>query len=241
MEAKELMELGLTKNQAEVYIALIKKPEQTAGKLAKKLAIDRTFVYGILSSLIDKGLVGYVTKENKRIFQPLDPENLIKEIEEKRAKALKTIEKLQQLKKLTKEETAVKVYEGKAGLKAYIRDFLESGFFHTLGGGGQLSILESLKYEYPHYLKELSKKKIKGQVITSLKNAPKLKKIFNKTQVEIRTLENIESQANFTIFKNKLAIYSAEEKPFVIIIEDQTIAKSLKNYFVILWNTAKSA
>ena len=239
MEAKELIELGLTKNQAEVYIALVKKPEQTAGQLAKKLAIDRSFVYGILGSLIDKGLAGYITKENKKIFHALDPENLVKEIEEKRAKALKTIEKLKQLKKLTKEEIIVKVYEGKAGLKAYIRDFLESDIFHTLGGGGQLSILEALKYEYPHYLKKLSKKKMKGQIITSSKNAPKLKKLFKKTQVELRTLENIESQANFTIFKDKLAIYSAEEKPFVIIIEDKTITNALKNYFDALWKVAE--
>ena len=36
---------------------------------------------------------------------------------------------------------------------------------------------------------------------------------------------------SFTIFKDNLAIYSAEEKPFVIIIDNNNIAESLNQYF----------
>ena len=72
MEIKELVEIGLTKNQAQVYLELTKNPEQTAGNIAKKLSIDRSFAYGILNSLVDKGLVSHITKENKRVYYNID-------------------------------------------------------------------------------------------------------------------------------------------------------------------------
>lgn len=239
MEAKELISAGLTKNQAEVYLEILKHPEQSGGEIAKIISIDRSFVYSIVNSLIDKGLVSHITKGKVRLYYPADPENLLKEIEEKRTKVDKIVQELKALKKQTKPEKSVLVYEGKAGLKAYIRDFLESDSFETLGGGGNLKILEALKYEYPHYLKEFNKKKIRGKLVTSPKNKKIMSKIYKNSKVKIKTFEGLESGVSFTIFKNKLAIYSVEEKPFVIIIENKNITNALKNYFDKTWNFAK--
>lgn len=237
MEAKDLLDAGLTENQAKVYLEVLKTPGQTGGSISKKVSIDRSFVYNILDSLTDKGLVSHIVKERNRLYYPSDPENLLKEIEEKKNRVSIAVEKLKSIKEQTKSEQSVKVYEGKAGLKAYIRDFLESDSFETLGGGGNLKILEALKYEYPHYLKEFNKKKIKGKLITSPQNKKIMKKIYLKSKVEIKTFEGLKSGVNFTIFKDKLAIYSAEEKPFVIIIEDKNIAQALKDYFNGIWRS----
>jgi len=236
MEAKELIEIGLTKNQAEVYFEIIKHPYQPAGSIAKALSIDRSFTYGIINSLLDKGLVKYLKKNNSRLYCSTNPENLLKEIEEKRDKINKVVEEIKSIRETKKTNSSVAVYEGKAGLKAYIRDFLSSDFFETLGGGENLRIFEVLKYEYPHYLKELSKKKSKGRIITSLDNKKKLYEIYKKSQVKIRSFKGLKGDVSFTMFKNKLAIYSAEEKPFVIMIENQKITESLRNYFNKLWN-----
>jgi len=240
MEIKELIDLGLTKHQADVYLELIKKPGQTGGKLAKKLALDRSFTYGILNSLVDKGLVSYITKENKRFFQPADPDNLLKEIEEKRNKALKIVKELKLIKKNKKDELSVNVYEGKAGLKAFARDFLDSKDFCHLGGGGKMSAFEVLRFEFPHYLKEIKKKKIKGKIITSKENIKSLKEMYKKSKVETKIMNNLSSEINFTAFQDKIAIFSAEEKAFVIIIENKKVCDALKNYFDNLWEISKN-
>jgi len=239
MNTEELIEVGLTKNQAEIYIELIKHPGQTAGKIAKILSIDRSFVYGILNNLSDKGLVSHIIKEDKKAFFASDPENLLKEIDEKRNKISKVVKEIKSLQEIKKEEKSVKVYEGKSGLKAYVRDFLESKEFYTLGGGGNLSILEVLKYEFPHYLKDIKKKKLVGKIITSKRNIKKLREMYVGSNVKSKFLDELKSQVNFTIFDNKLAIYTAEEKPLVIIIEDKKISESLFNYFNLLWKIAK--
>ncbi|MBW2990307.1 hypothetical protein KY348_01235 [Candidatus Woesearchaeota archaeon] len=238
MEAKDLLDAELTENQAEVYLEVLKSPGQTGGGISKKVSMDRSFVYNILDSLAEKGLVSYIVKERNRLYYPADPENLLKDIEEKRARISKVVQELKTIKEQTKPERSVRVYEGKAGLKAYIRDFLEADSYATLGGGGKLNILEALKYEYPHYLKEFNKKKIKGKLITSPKNKKIMKKIYQKSKVEIKTFEGLKSEVSFTIFKDKLAVYSAQEKPFVIIIEDETVAQGLKDYFDKIWQYA---
>lgn len=235
MKAEELACAGLTKHQAEVYLELVKNPGQTAGKIAKTLSIDRTFAYGIINSLIHKGLVNHVTNDNKKVFFASDPDNLLKDAEEKHARISVLVKSLKSIKRQTKEEKHVRLYEGKSGLKAYVRDFLRCKEFFTLGGGEELSILEELKYQYPQYVKELAKKKITGKIITSAQNEEKLKRLFGNSKVVIKNIGDIKNQASFAVFQNKVAIYSAGEASFAIIIEDKNISSALKAYFDILW------
>jgi len=238
MEPEELVESGLTLNQATVYLELLKHPEQSGGQIAKKIGIDRSFVYGILNSLIDKGLVVYVTKGNARLFSHSNPENLLKEVDEKRLKIKKIVTSLKEIKQSPQSQISVQVYEGKDGLKAFIRDLIESDSFVTFGGGGKFgiaSLLETLKYEYPHYLKEFKNKKINGKLITSPKNQELCRKAFEQYPLKIKTLPSLNSNVSITIANNKVAIYSAEEKPYVIVIEDKNTSNMFRDYFDNLW------
>ncbi|MDD5193477.1 MAG: helix-turn-helix domain-containing protein [Candidatus Nanoarchaeia archaeon] len=239
METEELINIGLTQNQAEIYLEILKHPGQSGGKIAKMVSLDRSFTYGIINSLIDKGLVNYTIKEKVREYSASDPENLLKEIDEKKNKITEIVQELKSMRNQKKSEKSVLVYEGKAGLKALARDIISSDFVTTIGGGDSLKIFEELKYEYPHYLKEIKERKIKGRLITSPKNKDLLKKDHKNSEVEIKSFEGLKSKVSFTIFRNKLAIYSAEDKPFVIIIEDQNIASSFKTYFDKTWNFAR--
>ena len=76
--------------------------------------------YYYLGKRSDFAISLYYGLENKTMFFPSDPVNLLKEIEEKRSKALSVIEKLNSIKPKALEEKSVKVYEGKAGLKVYV-------------------------------------------------------------------------------------------------------------------------
>jgi sugar-specific transcriptional regulator TrmB len=239
MKASDLTETGLTKNQAEVYLGVLKNPGQSGGELAKRLSIDRSFAYNILNALIDKGLISHIVKEKARLFYPADPNNFFRDIEEKRSKISKIVKELKTIKEKPKIENSVSVYEGKAGLKTYILEMLNAKSFLTLGGGGKLKILEVLEYDYPHYFKKFREKKISGKLITSPQNKKVMDDMYKKMGGEIRTFNDLKSDFSFTIFKNKLAIYSAEEKPFVVMIESENISQALRSYFEKLWKTAK--
>ena len=226
---------GLTKNQATVYLTIVKNPEQRAGQISKTTKIDRSFVYGILDSLLDKGLVSYVVKENSRNYSATDPENLMKDIDEKKEIVADVIGEIGLLSHENNIKRSVNVYEGKAGLKVMTRSVLESRDFCVLGGGAGLLTFETLKYEIPHYLKEIKKNKIRARLLVSGKKIPLFEKLFLNSNIQIKVLKKSQTKASFLIFDDKMAIYSLHDKPIVIIIEDKNIANALHAYFDLLW------
>lgn len=55
--AERLTDLGLSRNEADIYLALLKSSEGTASEVAKEASIARPAVYAILDSLVEAGLV----------------------------------------------------------------------------------------------------------------------------------------------------------------------------------------
>ena len=180
-----------------------------------------------------------MNKDNKRYFYASSPENLLKNIDEKRNMAEKLVKELKKITVKPLKDLSVEVYEGKDSIKNLIRQILGADEFFMLGGGGRFRITDLIKFEMPHYLKELNLKKIKGKIITSPDNKKELKETFQNSNVEIKLVEKQESKINFIITKKILAIYSSESF-YVIKMTDENISKSLKMYFDLIWNSPLS-
>jgi len=239
MEPKDLIYAGLTRNQAKVYLKIIKEPAMSGGQIAKGMSMDRSFVYSVLASLSNKGLINHIFQDNVKLFYPTDPESLLKDSEEKKERIMDIVEELKKIKGTAKPERVVLVYNGKAGLKVYMRDLLKCKTFSSLSGGGLYNIFDLLKNEFPHYLKVFDEKKIKGKIITSPENLANMKKTYNHLNIRIKTMEGLNNSVCFTLFGDKLAIYSLEDRPYVIIIEDKSVADTLTAYFNNVWETLK--
>ena len=56
-----LEELGLTKNEIKIYLALLELGTTPAGILIKKVDMHRASVYDVIDQLINKGLISYKT------------------------------------------------------------------------------------------------------------------------------------------------------------------------------------
>lgn len=235
-----LQDFGLTPNQSRVYLELVKHPGSSAGSLAKHLSIDRSFIYGIIESLTEKGLIYYSLSNKRKVFYSSPPENLLADLNEKRKKASEIIKSL---KSLSSEERVppptFEVYEGKPGLKMYFREVLKSKEFFSLGGGGRLNILNILQCEHPHYFKELKQKRIRGKILCSLENKARWKSNLADTNVKIKALSGAGKESSITILKDQV-IFSSEGKfPKILILKDSDHAHSLRHYFSYLWTLAK--
>jgi HTH-type transcriptional regulator, sugar sensing transcriptional regulator len=84
MDIEILEDIGLTKREISVYIALIELGESTAGPLKHKTKLQNSVIHWCLNNLITKGLVNYVEKGKRKYYQATDPENLIKFLNEKK-------------------------------------------------------------------------------------------------------------------------------------------------------------
>ncbi|GAH58434.1 unnamed protein product, partial [marine sediment metagenome] len=84
LNTKILESIGLTKNQALVYLSLLKLGSTTAQNIIKESGLHRSRVYDSLEMLQQKGLVGSVLKDFKQYFQAVPPKKLMDYLDEKR-------------------------------------------------------------------------------------------------------------------------------------------------------------
>ena len=82
-----LEKVGLTKIEARVYMVLLKHGSVKAGKIAREANLNRTTTYDALKRLLEKGLASYVIQENRKYFQPVEPQRLVEFIKEKETEA----------------------------------------------------------------------------------------------------------------------------------------------------------
>ena len=68
MVKETLRKIGLTEEEINIYILLLRKGGSKATLLSKDLGVARTTVYRFLASLHDKGLVGENIQNNVKFF-----------------------------------------------------------------------------------------------------------------------------------------------------------------------------
>ena len=234
---KQLTEAGLSSKEAAVYVALLKQGPVGGGDLARLLNMDRAHTYNVLRNLVNKGLAGHTIVYNKRIFQATSPQNILNQIMQKEQVIKAIIPELMALEKIKPEPTVVKILEGKPGLRTIIGLLHESKAKEILVYGGTGKSYDVLKYEMPHVAKKTELLKMKGRIITSEKLRGHLfTKLPNFT---IKYVEEL-TPSSTMIFGDKISINIFNEKPFVILIENKSVAESYKKYFEYLWDIAKS-
>ncbi len=84
-----LEDMGLEREEADVYRLLLTKGVSTVGDISQYLSFSRTKVYGIFDRLMSKGWVKKVS-EAPRMFAPVDPEKVLDLRRKAVSKAYKT-------------------------------------------------------------------------------------------------------------------------------------------------------
>jgi len=233
---KEKLEYaGLTGNESKVYLELLKHAELNGNEVAKKTGLDRSLCYTVLNNLIEKALVSYVIKEKKRVFSASDPENLLKPIKQKEEVITSLIPELKAVEKIVPGDHKVTIYESKEGLKVLLNSIEKSKTATFFGGTGKS--YDILKWE----MKLIEKKVVKlGIIVRGIMNSKyKSHQMMEQDFVDIRFLDNVESDVTTTIGDDFIGIHVLKEKPFIIIIHSKDVAKGYKAYFEFMWRAAE--
>ncbi|MCD4817760.1 MAG: helix-turn-helix domain-containing protein [Candidatus Cloacimonetes bacterium] len=95
-EIAELMAIGLSENEAKTYVHLLKKQVFTASEISRLAEVNRSKVYQVLESLINKGLC--IEKPGKvRKFEAVNPETAFIRLKEKQEDIVQQISNLPSL------------------------------------------------------------------------------------------------------------------------------------------------
>ena len=227
---KILQGLGLTDKEAEVYIALLELGPSLAGQISRKTGIHRRNVYDITERLIKKGLIGYITKNNRRLFEAAPPLRLKEILDEKTHALEETLPKLNLLYEKTKQKQETNFYKGIEGLKTIFQDQLCGDNKEILILGASKSASEVLPFYFKWFDIDRKKKKIKVKIIASENLGTKI------PLSEIRYLPT--KYANplaINIYGDKVALILWKKPPLAIVIKNQEVADSYKKYFELMW------
>jgi sugar-specific transcriptional regulator TrmB len=244
-----LQDLGLTKNESKVYLALLEIGLTTTSKIIKKVGINTSKVYESLERLLKKGLVSYTIIKNKKHWQAEDPKQLTtflddqkKQIDNKQDQIIKIIPQLKTLQKLNETTSEYRIFEGIKGIKAAREEALDS-----LKKGDTFYLIlstypkdKNLGAYYSEFQERRAKKGIKYKAIFNKllkEEAEYRKKLLNS---EVRYIVPKVLAPTWTeIYGDYVCIGVMGNQPSVFVIKNANVAKGYKELFENLWLQAK--
>ncbi len=228
----ELKEAGLTENESKVYLSLLDLGPSLAGEISRNSGLHRRTVYDTTEMLIKKGLVGYILKNNRKLFQAVNPSRIMQIIKEKEDILGPFIQDLGFKYLKTKEKEETNFYKGKEGLKSIFEDQLSNKEILILGASSKA--YETLNFYFKWYDKARKEKKVRVRIIAEDREMKKI------PLAEIKYLpKKYSSPVAVNIYGDKTAIILWAKKPIAIVIKNKEIADGYRNYFELMWRIAK--
>ena len=241
MNLSTLTHLGLSQREIAIYQSLLELGPSSIRDLAQKSAVNRGSTYETLKVLVSKGIVNYLPKGKRRVFQAEDPEKLLDLAEEKRQHleqtllALKT-EIIPGLNQLKPEFSSgnVRFYEGDDGVETVLRDILQSVSKQdnkTYCVISTSAIRDHLYRPFPNFTKLRVQKGISVKVLAIGEGG-------EDAQLAERKWMKGQGDASYiAIYSSKVAMISLARQnyPVVVVIDSQAISGTQQMMFDPLW------
>ncbi|OGF22013.1 hypothetical protein A2Y83_02910 [Candidatus Falkowbacteria bacterium RBG_13_39_14] len=241
--SKQILEnLGMTKDEVNLYLAGLELGEDSVQNLAKKADIKRPTAYKILDDLIDKGVFYQTLKGKKRFFGAENPEKLQTALKQKEIELVKIMPELKSIYNLLEAKPKIKFYEGLNGAITVYEDTLASTRRDDV-----ILTYTGIKKFFDFFPREYAQEYFKRRVAKNLK----VKMIAIDSEVSrewernaIRDLREIiiieENKFNFfgdtEIYGNKVALISYKENFMAVVIESEEIANMQRFIFNLAWD-----
>jgi len=250
MDTKALEELGLTKGEIRVYLSLIGLGETTTGPLVEESGVSVSKVYQILMRLSKKGLASHIVKRGTKYFKSADPNRLLvylkekeNSIKEQEVNLKKIIPELELKQDSTITQETAQVYDGLKGIQTARERTLK-----IMKKGDEMWIIGIARTPYDRltpFFKEYHKRRyskgIKCKYIYNEYARNPFGDISSKYPLsEVRYMpEGVITHAWMEIYADTVTIGINFKKSFSIVIQNQEVANSFRNYAELLWKIAK--
>jgi sugar-specific transcriptional regulator TrmB len=241
---KIMQELGLSANEAVIYRSLLHVPHTSVRSLAHTSGINRGLVYEALKSLVTKGLVGTVRKGARSVYIAESPDKITKLLQDRRKTlwevqryATDVVPALMANNPTDKGQPLVKYFEDDKGIVAILDDVLQTcraldvPIYHAYSSK---PIRQYLYRRYPTFTKRRIDEGIEVKVI-ALGDGGEYAARSERRWVEAPTAGQMSSY--IIIYGPKVAhiAISANDTPYGVIIEDESVASMQRLLFERMW------
>src|SRR3989344_1732171 len=242
---EQLQHLGLSENEARVYMAMLELGSSVVVEISRKSGINRPTTYVQIESLKKKGLVSTQTKGKKQYFIAESPDKLeylidsqLKTVEDKKIELNNYLPELLNLFNTSGQRPHVKFFEGKEGVLALQKEFLKTDQTTIYGITSLDNVFEVFPEFENTYIKRRVQKKIPSKTIYTSAKGSILKESDESSLRESKYIEpdKLPLGVDITIFKDKIAIVTLKGKISGTLIEDKEVADSFRSIFELVWS-----
>jgi len=250
MNTQILNQIGLNDSEIKVYFALLELETSTIGPIIEKAKVPDSKIYLILDKLKEKGLIGFVIKNNVKHFHASDPNNLINLLNE-REEAIKKqkselkekiIPEIERKRAFAEEKQEAIVYESFQGVKAalnYLLSVMKKGEeYRVFTLGEALGKKEIIKLFYNYHTKRVELG-IKAKLIAPIDLRKIVKEFYNYKLMGLR-FTNLKLPVGTFIFKNHVMTVILEDTPTAFVIKSKNNYERYKEFFDEIWEKAKT-
>jgi sugar-specific transcriptional regulator TrmB len=239
-----LREIGLSENEATIYLAALTRGPTTALYLSRASGIKRSTVYATLETLQQRGLMHTESRGFKRLFVPENPDKLESVLENRKRLLQGALPELSALFfKLDKNETAIKHYKSLDGIKRVYDSLLaelKPKDFYLVISDQQKCISHDPKY-FERFKRERAKMKLSIRLLlqdspSARRNKP-LEGTYNE-QIKILP-KQYELATNMIIVPHKVIIVQTVEPVLALVIENKSVVQMNKVLFEMIWESIK--
>ena len=234
-----LVRTGLSKNEAKVYLALLKLGKSTVVEITRKSKVHRVNVYDVLERLLEKGLIGTVMQTKKKIYEAANPEHLLYLIKEKEEALDKILPQLKAEFKEKKEKQQVYHFFGIDGImRAYYMILDQGEMIYGLGASGLNK--KYLKHRHIMFTKERLKRKIPTKALYYEFARGSKEKIMPDPTMKLRYLpDKFKTPCGVDICGDLVVnLLPFEDNMMAIVIENRALADSYRQFFNFMWKFA---
>ena len=239
----QLKNLGLSDNEAKVYLAMLEIGPATVLEISAKASVNRPTTYVQIESLKRLGLVSTQNKGKKQLFIPESPDQLEfllerekKEIDHKKEDLDKLLPELINIFNLAEDKPQVRFFEGKGGLMKMQDEFLKTKSKEVVSFSTD-AILKIFPDHPENYSPRRVQRGIRARLIYTGTRGQILKKNDEKVLREAKYVspDKFPFKSDIAIYEDNISISALEGKTVGIIITHRELANSFRALFELLW------
>lgn len=244
----QLKNIGLSENEARVYVAMLELGPSTVLAISQKSGINRPTTYVQIENLKKSGLASSQEKDGKSLFAAESPDYLKiliereqKLIEQKKQSVAEILPDLTSMYNLAGNKPVVRYFEGKSGLEKMKEEFLKKSPKEILGISAMDEVLKIFPQQLTTYTPERIKRRIPSRFIYTSEKGHFLKETDKEMMRESKFVspKDMPFAADITILDDTVAIAALRGKYSGTIIEHPEIADSFRGLFELAWKLIK--
>jgi sugar-specific transcriptional regulator TrmB len=240
---KLLADAKLEEKEAKTYLALLEAGQGTIHDIAKISELKRPILYVVLEDLIRKGYATEIPNKKIRTYQPIDPGAISSKLQTTAKNFSEMLPIFKTLANRSQKKPKISYFDTKEGIDKVFNEINHSASAIFIASIARLEeyfpgSINAWKKSYASGFNKLASRNLIPDNPEDLKTYREFAKITDL--VQFRVLPNINKcDMDICVFKNKMSITTFEDKPFMVLIESNSVPDFFLPIFDILWQSAK--